>query len=201
MRSTRASSGRSPLHLIKIIPHGSLKDRYPSFSVMASTPAEALEGWSRQTDMVDIPAYMRPVVQVVDHETDAELYEETEVTELHIVPAMFGGGAIGKIIIGVVIIAAIVFSGGTWTPLAVAILMAGVSIALSGVMELFMKTPKVDKSKDPEASKYLGNGGNTIAIGTPIGFGGGRMKIGGQLLSVQVDSNALVHGQFPVTPT
>ena len=58
----------------------------------------------------------------------------------------------------------------------------------------------ISKTKDPDPSKYIGTGKNTTAIGTPIGFGGGRMRIGGQFLSVQVNAVDIVYGTFPVTP-
>jgi predicted phage tail protein len=183
------------LQLIKLVLHGVLKDRYQSFAVAASTPAEALEGWSRQVGMD--PTFL---VQVVGHDTEESLKAKTELTELHLIPAMFGGGsAFGKILIGAALIA-LSFIPGIGQAVQIALLSAGIGMALGGVMQLFMKQPTVSKSSDPPASKYLGSGKNSTAIGTPIGFGGGRMMVGGQFLSLQVNSSDMVYGEFPATP-
>jgi predicted phage tail protein len=187
------------LQLIKIVLHGPLTKRFEELEVYASTAAEALEGWSRQVGMDRLPLHERPVVHVIDFETEELLRAPTEATTLHLIPAMFGGGGgFGKIIIGAVQIVAGAFIGG---PIGAALIVSGVTTALMGVVELFMKQPSVSKEEDPEASKYLGTGKNTTAIGTLIGMGGGRMMIGGQILSLQVNSSDLVHGSFPVTPT
>jgi predicted phage tail protein len=82
-----------------------------------------------------------------------------------------------------------------------AVLGAGISLVLSGVMQLFMKAPTTNKSNDPEASKYLGNNKNTTAINTPITQAWGVVKLAGQWLSIQANSNNMVYGTFPATPT
>lgn len=190
------------MQLIKVIPHGILAKQFKSFEVAGTTVAEAIEGWSRQLGIDQIPFDKRPVVTVLDHEDEASLYAETTVNEIHLVPAMFGGGAVGRIIIGGLMIAG-GFLLSTVPGLQVvgtALISAGIGMVIGGVMELFMKQPKVDKDEGPEASKYLGSGNNTTAIGTIMGMGGGRMKIGGHFLSLQVDSSDMVHGRFPASP-
>jgi predicted phage tail protein len=183
------------LQLIKLIPHGILKDRHESFAVAASTAAEAIEGWSRQ-----VGCDKTMLLQAVGFDTEEKLKAKTDVTEIHIMPAMFGGGgAFGKILIGAALIA-LSFIPGIGQAVQIALLSAGIGMALGGVMQLFMKQPTVSKSSDPPASKYLGSGKNSTAIGTPIGFGGGRMMVGGQFLSLQVNSSDMVYGEFPATP-
>jgi predicted phage tail protein len=184
------------VHLIRLILHGVLKDRYESFAVAASTPAEAIEGWSRQAG-----ADRTIVMQAVGFDTVEKLNDKTDATEVHLIPAMFGGGgAFGKILIGAVLIG-LSFIPGIGQAAQIALMSAGIGMALGGVMQLFMKQPTVSKSEDPPASKYISSGKNTTAIGTPIGFGGGRMMIGGQFMSIQVNSSDLVFGTFPDTPT
>lgn len=188
------------MQLIKIVLHGFLKDRYQSFAVGASTPAEAIEGWSRQAGLGDLPIGKRPLVQVLNH--DKSLFQKTSDTEIHLVPAMFGGGAVARIAIGAVMVVAgaiLTFSG--MPQFGIPLIMSGAGMMIGGVMQLFNKTPKVGKSEDPDPSKYIGSGKNTTAIGTLMGMGGGRMRIGGQFLSVQVDSSDMIHGVFPSTPT
>lgn len=181
------------MHLIKVIPHGPLRV-YEAFAIAADTAAEAIEGWSRQAGIKG-----RPQVEVVGFETDQSLYDPTEVIELHVVPSMFGGGGkFASIIIGAVEIVAGVIIGG---PLGLALVVAGIGTMIAGIINLFMKSPSLSKQEDPEASKYIGGGKNTTAIGTLIGIGGGRMKIGGQYLSLQVNATDLVYGRFPATPS
>lgn len=184
------------MHLIKIVPHGILADRYPSFEVGASSAADALEGWSRQ-----VGADRSMTVQVLDFDTEEKLRADTDVTELHVVPAMHGGGGVARIAIGALMIVGGILLIPVNPVIASAVIGAGIGMVLGGVMSLFMKSPSVSKEKDPEASKYLGSGKNTAGIGTIIGRGGGRMLIGGHYLSIQVNSNDMVYGSFPVTPT
>ena len=190
------------MRLIKVVLHGALKDHFPSFEVAGATPAEVLEGWSRQVGMDQLPINSRPLVQVLDHDTHEKLFSKLKkkVTELHIFPALFGGGGFGKIALGALMVA-VSFIPGIGQAVAAALIVSGITTALMGVVELFMGSPSLSKEEDPEASKYIGNGKMTTAIGTPIGIGGGRMLIGGHLLSLQVNSTDLVHGAFPTNPT
>lgn len=186
------------MQLIKLVLHGILKDRYESFAVAGSTPAEAIEGWSRQVGCgQSVP------IQVVGYNDLTKLADKTDATELHLVPAMFGGGGnVGRIIIG----AALIVGGILLTPvvgpaIGAAMISAGIGMALGGIMGLFMKQPTVSKEEDPEASKYIGTGKNTTGVGTIIGRGGGRMLIGGHFLSLQVNSSDMIVGKYPATPT
>lgn len=190
------------MQLVKVILHGILKDRFESFEVAGTTPAEVIEGWSRQTGMDKIPLDERPILTVASHDTYEKLMAplRKKVTELHIFPAMFGGGGVGKILLGVAMVA-VSFIPGIGQAIAAALLISGVTTALMGVVEMFMGAPSLSKEEDPEASKYIGTGRNTTAIGTPIGIGGGRMKIGGHFLSLQVNSSDMVQGMFPSLPT
>lgn len=186
---------------MKIILHGILKDQFPSMDIVAETAADAIEGWSRQCGMADIPIDDRPLLSVLNFKSFELLNSPTDVIELHIYPTMFGGGAVGRIVIGAALIVGGIFVSAIpgMQLLGVAMISAGIGMAIGGVMQLFMKTPSVDKSNDPEASKYLGGGGNTTAIGTLIGKGYGRFLTGGQYMSIQVNSNDMVYGTFPTT--
>lgn len=192
--------GRRPLHKIEVVPCGPLAKRFKPVTICASSAAEAIEGWSYQSGMSDVPMYLRPLIQAEGFPTETELRADTDVTRIELYPAMIGGSAIGKIILGAVLIAAAIFIPGLGQALAIGLLSAGASMMLGGIMQLFMKAPSVSKSEDPEASKYINGAGNTVKIGTLIGIGGGRMMVGGQILSVQVNSNELVYGKFPATP-
>lgn len=186
--------------LVKVIPHGNLGE---PLVLEASTVAEAIEAWSLQSPLCDIPTMERPVLEVVGYETREQMQAQITTDELHVMPAMFGGGGFGKILLGAAMIGVTFIPGigtalGIGTKLLTAIQAAGIGMALGGVMQLFMKTPRT--LEDPESSKVLGSGKNTTQIGTTIGMGGGRMMVGGQYLSLQVNASDLVSGTFPATP-
>lgn len=149
------------------------------------------------------------IIEAVGFETEAKLYAPTESKEVHLIPAMHGGGGIGKILLGVALIAAVVlmpasaFAIGSLagSTVAGAVLGMGLGLVLGGIMQLFMKAPTVSKSEDPAASKYLSSGKNTTAFGTPIIMAWGRVKLFPHWLSIQVNSNNMVYGTFPASPT
>lgn len=182
--------------LIKL--HGIFADRYGrEHLIEAGSAAEAIEGFTRQVNFFgELPLDQRPVVRVVGFDTDYELYENTEQKEIHLVPAMIGGGSFGRIVVGVALIA-IAFIPGIGPAISAALISAGVGLTLSGVMALFTKAPTISKSTDPDASQYLGISDNTVAIGTPIPIQYGRGPATGHLLAINVDSNEMVYGQFP----
>lgn len=184
---------------MKIVLHGTLKDQFKELEIVAATAADALDGWSRQCGLTEIPVMDRPIIEVVDFDTEIKLNTPTDVQELHLFPMMFGGGgAFGKILLGAALIG-LSFIPGLGQAIQVALLGAGIGMALGGVMEFFMKAPSVSKSNDPDPSKYLGLGNNTTAIGTLIPKGYGRFLLAGQYLSLQVNSNDMVYGTFPTT--
>lgn len=188
------------MQLIKVVPHGLYARLYASFEIAATTAAEAIEGWSRQVGM---RLSDNRVMEAVGFETPESLFEKTDVTELHLMPAMSGGGGFFKIVIGAALIVGGIFVSAIpgLQAVGIAMISAGISLVIGGIMQLFMKSPKASDDKDPEASKYIGAGQNTTAIGTPIAIGGGRMLIGGQYLSLQVNSSDLVMGSFPAQPS
>jgi predicted phage tail protein len=192
------------LSLINIILHGTLKDQYESFEVGADTVADAIEGWSRQTPMAQMPLKDRPIIDVVGFDTVEELHVKTDVKEIHLVPRMFGGkGNFGRILLGAAFIGLSFIPGlGQIGQIAISTILftAGVGLVIGGIMQMFMKAPTVNNSDDPDPSRYLSAAGNTTAIGTLIPKGYGRFKVGGHYLSVQVNAQDMVFGTFPSTP-
>lgn len=184
---------------MKVILHGSLKDRFIECEIAGKTVAEVIEGWSRQCGLNDIPLTLRPVIEIVGFDTAESLVEETNVTEIHLVPMMFGGGgSFGQILLGAALIG-LSFVPGIGTALAAGIMAAGIGMAVGGVLSMFMKAPSLSASEDPEPSKYLGTKGNSTTIGTLILKGYGRYKLGGHYLSIQVNSQDMVFGTFPAS--
>lgn len=196
------------LLLMKIKLHGIFKEAYPGdFEIEADTVADAIEGWSRQVKFYEHLSYeYRPVVRVVGFDDYDSLYEKTEQNEIHLVPAMMGGGGkFGSILIGAALIGLSFIPGAQAGTLllgkfATGVLATGIGMVLSGVMGLFIKAPSVSKANDPEASKYLGLSNNTTAIGTPIAICYGEVPVDGHVLTLNVDATDMVTGTFPANP-
>lgn len=182
------------MQLIEVVPSGPLARFYPSLVIGASSVAEAIEGWSRQVSH----RVIKTVMEVPGFATEEKLREKTEVTRIELWPAMFGGSGFGRILLGAAMIG-LSFLPGIGQALQTALILGGIGNVVGGVMSLFMKAPSISKEEDPEASKYIGGGQNTTAIGTPIPIAGGRILIGGHTMSLQVNSNELVYGTFPST--
>jgi predicted phage tail protein len=140
-------------------------------------------------------------VEVLDFSTEQQLTSPTDVQEIHVMPAMFGGSATLKVIIGAVLfvagVVAMFIPGGQ--AIGIQLMLMGASLMITGIAEMMMKAPTTDKSSDPPASKYLGINQNTVAIGTLIIMAWGRVKLAGQWLSLQSDSSDLVTASFPAT--
>lgn len=186
---------------MKLILHGELRERFgDSVEFNSPTVADALEGFSRQ--IPDFPSHL--VIDAVGFDTEQKLRAETDAKEVHLIPAMHGGGGFGKILLGALLIG-VNFIPGIGQLLSATMITSltatGIGLVLGGIMQLFMKAPTISKSNDPEASKYLGNGKNTTAFGTPITLAWGRVKLFPHWLSIQVNSNKMVYGTYPVTPT
>lgn len=160
----------------------------------------------------------RHTVQIVGYESRQSLTEVNSDAELHVIPAMIGaggGGGFMKIAIGVVLIAAAVVSFGglaaalacnvtTGGALAAAFSAAnatmfggimislGASLIFGGLLSFLSPAPPRDKgldaAADPEASKYLGVGQNTVRIGTRIPIGYGQMRVYGHFLSFDIQA-------------
>lgn len=188
---------------MKIVLHGELASRFgEEHFIETSTPAEAIEGLSRQLE--GWPRDM--VLDVVGFGTEEALFSQTTEDTIHLMPRMYGGGGRwGTILIGAALIGLAVATGGIsvlgMTISQGSLFLMGAGLVVMGVSQLFMKAPTVDKANDPPASKYLGINKNTAAIGTPIPLGYGRMKVAGHWLSLQSNSSAMVTTTFPANPS
>lgn len=70
----------------------------------------------------------------------------------------------------------------------------GTSLIIGGVMQMLSPSPKVSaNSGDPEASKYLGAPGNTVALGTYIPIGYGKFKVGGHYISFNISTTEFAY--------
>lgn len=190
---------------MKIVLHGLLAERFGrEYTILTDVPAEAIEGLSRQ--LLDWPRDL--LIDAIGFDTEALLNAPTDRQELHLMPAMRGGGGKwGQIILGAALIGVAFipgFQGVALLGLNITrgmIFMMGAGMMMAGISQVFMKAPTVDKSADPPASKYLGINKNTTAAGTLIAGAWGRIKLSGQWLSLQSDATGIVTTSFPVSPT
>lgn len=168
--------------------------------MQADSVADAIEGFSRQQ-----PTWPRDMrISAVGFDTPDKLKEKPN--EVHLMPAMIGGGGkFGTIILGAAMIASTFLLPGIGigisAALSTSLLVSGGLMVLQGVIGLFFKAPKLNKGDDPEASKYLGIGRNTTAANTPITMAWGTIDLAPHWLSLQSDSVNLSLGSFPATPT
>lgn len=187
--------------------HGKLRDLVgrDAIPLDAATVAEAISGLCSVTGRAlhPIPGQGRHCIAVAGFDTEESLRAplSDKVTELHLVPSFAGGkqGGVVQIVIGAVLIAATVYSGGATAALAgstswgAAAFWAGASLTIGGALAMFSPAPKQDLGgyavdSNPDASKYLGAPRNTVKLGTriPILYGEGQLY--GHILSVNIDA-------------
>lgn len=181
---------------MQLIFHGSLRDQFgPAVTMETATVAEAVEGFSRQ---VDWPT--ETVVHIVGFDTPDKLRTHADV--VHIMPVMRGGGGrFGQIILGAAVAAvgAALFFTGVGSAVGLSLMISGGLMIVQGVIGLFLKSPTIKGTDDPEASKYLPINRNTTAVGTPMTHAWGTIDLAGHWLSLQSDSTNLAYGSFPAT--
>lgn len=187
--------------------HGFLKEVCSDLERVyeVKTVAEAVKAWSLQNkkNFKEIPT-----VEVVESPNIDSLYVPlTENKVINILPSFEGaggggGGSFIKIAIGAVLVAIGAVIGGPAGASAMAkmfgtaLVGTGVALAIGGVIEMLSPTPKLnlntDFTSDQDRSKYLGAPKNTTKIGTPIPVGYGRFKVGGQVLSYNIDAKTVL---------
>jgi len=188
---------------MQIILHGKFAADYGhSHTIQAMSIRDAIEGLTRQLGFYeDRMLDNRPVARIVGYNTPESLQECPD--EIHVIPAVSGGKGVGKVLIGAALIGLAVINpvigGMVLSQAGVSLLLGiGVSLALSGLSQIFIKAPSLSQESDPDASKYLGLSNNTTKLGTLRSYSMGRVKITApHLLALNVDSNDLVRGEFP----
>lgn len=107
--------------------------------------------------------------------------------EIQIVPVMAGAGAIGRILLGIALIAASFIPGVG--ALGVSLLFSvGASLVLGGVAQLLTPTPKTSEDEgDPRKSFSFSGIQNTTRAGVPVPVVYGEMLVGGIVVSAGAD--------------
>jgi predicted phage tail protein len=117
--------------------------------------------------------------------------------EIQIVPVIAGAGAIGRILLGVALIAGAFFTGGATigllglaAPVALSTVLAGVGVTLllGGVAQLLTPTPKTSTDEgDPKKSFSFSGIQNVSRAGVPVPVVYGEMLVGGIVVSAGAD--------------
>jgi predicted phage tail protein len=115
-----------------------------------------------------------------------ELHDPAGAAPISFVPVVAGAGAVGRIIVGVALIALALF-----VPLgifALPVLSLGVSLVLGGVAELLTPTPKTSKDEgDPRKSFSFSGIQNTSRAGVPVPVVYGETLVGSVVISAGID--------------
>jgi predicted phage tail protein len=126
-----------------------------------------------------------------------ELHHPAGAAPISFVPVVGGAGAVGRILIGVALIAAAFFTGGATigllglaAPVAVSTVLAGVGITLilGGVAQLLTPTPKISQDEgDPRKSFSFSGIQNTNRAGVPVPVVYGETLVGSVVISAGID--------------
>lgn len=127
----------------------------------------------------------------VTEELDENTYQMNGVIkEIRYVPLIEGAGGVGKMIMGVVLIVAGVVFQQPW------MVNIGVSMMISGAIELLTPKPNLDKMEQKEnknkTSYFFDGPVNTTMQGVPVQLVYGRMLIGSHVISAGMSVDQLL---------
>jgi predicted phage tail protein len=133
-----------------------------------------------------------------------ELHDPAGASPISFVPVVAGAGAVGRIIVGIALIAlaiavpglgaaagataaATIFGTG-FSSLALSVGLLGVSLVLGGVAQLLTPTPKISKDEaDPRKSFSFSGIQNTSRAGVPVPVVYGETLVGSVVISAGID--------------
>jgi predicted phage tail protein len=135
-----------------------------------------------------------------------ELHDPAGAAPISFVPVVAGAGAVGRIILGAVLIVGAFFTGGATigllglaAPIAVSTVLLGVgaSLVLGGVAQLLTPVPRVpkgvnnsgkDTDDDPRKSYSFSGIQNTSRQGVPVPIVYGETVVGAVTISAGIDT-------------
>ena len=171
------------------------------FKLDVANTREAIRALSAQ-----IPGFENFMLHAHEHGLGFALYQNkhniseyeidmsTDATVIKIVPKVIGAGGdngVLQVVLGVVLVVAGCFTFGATSPYGMALIGAGVGMAIGGITQMLM--PTVDTTQDNNqdgnrANKGFGGAVTTVAQGNPVPVLRGRREIGGFINSA---------GQYP----
>ena len=180
---------------MKVFLCGPLKKLHDGpIEVVAGTVAEAIQCVTQQVKGLrpnPVTGYTR--IQVAECDKVEQIFEPTDLQEIHLLPQLNGGkrGGFIQILIGAALVGASFLIPGAGAFLGGILLKVGALMILGGVLQM-MRQPARDNAQSAATNRshYLGVPGNTVAIGTRIPILYGRRKIGMHLLSINLASTS-----------
>jgi predicted phage tail protein len=170
-----------------------------SFKAVVSTPAEAVR--FLLANFPELRALMREGQYMVsvgrnplELGTNPELlhYPSASFETIRIVPVVAGAGAVGRIILGVALIALSFIPGfAAWAgPTAYALITGvGASLVIGGIAQLLTPTPKIGASEtDPRRSYSFSGIQNVSRQGVPVPVIYGEVFTGSVVISVGINT-------------
>jgi predicted phage tail protein len=124
-----------------------------------------------------------------------ELHHPAGAAPISFVPVVAGAGAVGRILIGVALIAASIFIPGstaifatTFGKISLSVGLFGASLVLGGVAQLLTPTPKISNDEgDPRKSFSFSGIQNTNRAGVPVPVVYGETLVGSVVISAGID--------------
>ena len=170
-----------------------------SFKAVVSTPAEAVR--FLLANFPELRALMREGQYMVsvgrnplELGTNPELlhYPSASFETIRIVPVVAGAGAVGRIILGVALVAISFIPGfAAWAgPTAYALITGvGASLAIGGIAQLLTPTPKLGTSEnDPRRSYSFSGIQNVSRQGVPVPVIYGEVFTGSVIISAGINT-------------
>ena len=171
------------------------------FKLDVANTREAIRALSAQ-----IPGFEKFMLHAHEHGLGFAVYQDkhniseyeidmsTDAAVIKIVPKVIGAGGdngVLQVVLGVVLVVAGYFTFGATSPYGMALIGAGVGMAIGGITQMLM--PTVDTTQDGtqdgnRANKGFGGAVTTVAQGNPVPVLRGRREIGGFIVSA---------GQYP----
>lgn len=167
------------------------------FALDVQTPAEAIRALSSQVQ--GFKAYLQKHQQdafkifVGGRNSSEELaFPSSDKEVIRIAPVVQGARAVGRIVLGIVLVIAAFYTGGAsmaaWGTTASMMGSMGASLILGGIVQLLSPTPSSDSGMDSEAVEnrpsYNFNGVvNTTAQGHPVQLAYGKVICGSAVIS------------------
>lgn len=185
--------------------YGELAEKFgKEFKLAVKTPAEAIRalclqlgGFRQHLEKYSEPGY---VVRVGKDARDAEelTAPSSNLEIIRIIPVVAGASAVGRIILGIALIAVAIYApwaataiGSTGATVGTVMLGIGASLVLGGIAELLAPSPpKTDGNTAPEATpSYLFDGPvNTMGAGYAVPVGYGELLVGSHVISAELYS-------------
>ena len=124
-----------------------------------------------------------------------ELHHPAGAAPISFVPVVAGAGAVGRILIGVALIAASIFIPGstaifatTFGKISLGVGLFGASLVIGGVAQLLTPTPKISNDEgDPRKSFSFSGIQNVSRAGVPVPVVYGETLVGSVVISAGID--------------